>query len=311
MLPSQGKTQDAPKPDFTGRVSALSSDASEITLQMQSEKSAGAKPTVIFKMDGATKVSFVGVPFYAEKPSVGYWAEVWMSPSSIQIAATVRFTGNLKKELADLIGRVVAIAPDGEQFTLRLPPANGDPTPLVTVKLSTGTQFQFGMLPNQMQKPAVGQVAAVWLEKGTKDLAAGIRLGGPVKKPPEVDSFFALPEGIELTPRQQIEVDALISRLTPAHAELLQKRSAILTPKQLAAAAKAEKNVREEGVTDPEQIQIARDAAMLTTPRQKARQEAIARREVELRQYFLERLSFLLNEEQKRKLPRPDPPAKK
>jgi hypothetical protein len=165
------------------------------------------------------------------------------------------------------------------------------------------TVIEYGRLPKELQKPSAGLMAAVWLEKGSRDLAVKVRFGGPVKKPLAADTFFDLPKEIELTSRQWVQLETLIERLAPLRDGLIQRRNAVLTPKQKAAQAVAEKAIQETGLTDKAQIQAVLDAAADITPRQKERLEAITRREEELRRYFLEWLSAVLTDEQKQKLP--------
>ena len=123
-----------------------------------------------------------------------------------------------------------------------------------------------------------------------------------MKRPLAADALFELPKEIELTSRQRAQVETLMERLAPLHEELIQRKNTVLTAKQKAAQAVAEKAVQETGLTDEAQIQAAVQAAADITPRQKERLEAITRREENLRRYFLERLSAILTDQQKQKL---------
>ncbi|MDB5320243.1 MAG: sigE 24 [Phycisphaerales bacterium] len=83
---------------------------------------------------------------------------------------------------ADVMGRVTTVSPDGRTITITAPPPRpaGDqpaarPEP-ATVTLSDRTQLLFFGVAEGEAKPAPGQMAMVWLEDGSKDQAARVRL---------------------------------------------------------------------------------------------------------------------------------------
>ena len=227
---------------------------------------------------------------------------LWQATYLSSAQETVADHASAKDRPADLIGRVVFVSADDTQMTLRLPPKKEDLLPTASVRIGERTVIEYGRIAKNLQKPCAGLMAAVWLEKGSKDLAVKVRFGGPVKRPLAADALFELPKEIELTSRQRAQVETLMERLAPLHEELIQRKNAVLTAKQKAAQAVAEKAVQETGLTDEAQIQAAVQAAADITPRQKERLEAITRREENLRRYFLERLSAILTDQQKQKL---------
>jgi len=84
---------------------------------------------------------------------------------------------------ADVMGRVTAVSPDGRTLTITVPPprpatdqpAAPRPEP-ITVTLTDKTQLLFFGVADGEAKPAAGQMAMVWLDEGSKDQAARIRL---------------------------------------------------------------------------------------------------------------------------------------
>jgi hypothetical protein len=315
-----GKKIAPPKPDLAGRVTAVSPDGRAVTLQLPPPKKGQPARTARFQIGDHTRESFALVPFDGERPTVGYHASVWLAAGSRDEAARVAFSG--KKANApdpNLAGRVTAVSADGKDLTLQVPPrTKGEAASARAVKIRERTKLVYKGLDKDRQKPAVGLVAAVWLEKGSPDIAAGIRfIPGPQPKPatagkpaaprPPADGaavgFFALPRGIELTAGQRPEVAALIRELTPEYKTLERQRDAVLTAGQKAALAVTRQAVKESGLTEPRLVQEALDAAAEITPAQKERTRELARQEQELHRRYLDRLGPLLTEQQRARLP--------
>ena len=88
---------------------------------------------------------------------------------------------------ADVMGRVTAVSPDGRTLTITAPPQRGPtaagdqpsaaprPEP-TTVTLTDRTHLMFFGVAEGEARPTPGQMAMVWLQEGTKDEAARVRL---------------------------------------------------------------------------------------------------------------------------------------
>jgi hypothetical protein len=319
-----GPKPSASKPAFTGRVIAVSGDGREITLQLPAKKKGEPAPTVTVHIGDHTKLSYALVPLGGEKPTVGYNASVWLAEGAKDMASAVTFSG--KKASAvnpDWTGRVTGVSTDGKELTLQLPSKKkGEAGPTVTVRIHDKTKLVFAGIDKDQQKPTVGFEAAVWLDKGSRDTAAGIRFSANAGKKGNPDKTsapkaaektpgtFLLPKGIELTAEQQAQVAALRKELQPRFQKWLDAKDAVLNTEQKRALKIASQAVKEAGLSDRRQIQQALDAAVNLSPEQKTRMDALAREESELRQTFLDRLQPLLTPEQKAKLTKPAPDGK-
>jgi hypothetical protein len=81
------------------------------------------------------------------------------------------------------MGRVTAVSPDGRTLTITAPPqrpaAGGDQAPRpepTTVTVTDRTHLIFFGVAEGEARPTPGQMAMVWLQEGTKDEAARVRL---------------------------------------------------------------------------------------------------------------------------------------
>ena len=67
---------------------------------------------------------------------------------------------------------------DGKTLTVEIPPEEkGGEAKKVEVKLTDKTKFSYFGVEADGEKPTVGYVIQVWLVKGSKDTANGVRLG--------------------------------------------------------------------------------------------------------------------------------------
>jgi ferric-dicitrate binding protein FerR (iron transport regulator) len=305
------KKAAAPKPDLAGRVTAVSSDGKTLTVELPPPKKGQPASTATIHINDKTKLKYGHVPIDGEKPAIGYHAVVWLAEGSKDTAAIVAF--NAKKGGPDFYGRVVAVASDGKTITVERPgKQKGQPATPAVIQITAATKLAYKGIEREQQRPAVGLVAAVWLEKESGDMAAGIQFmgkpappkpaapkgSGPKANTPKPDvkltGPFALPKGVQVTSGQQAELAAFVRELTPAYQALEKKKDGLWTADQLAARAVTAKAVKEAGLKDSRLVQEAIDTAMNVTPEQKMRQEALTREESELRQRFLDRLKVVL-----------------
>src|SRR5262249_26614148 len=77
------------KPDFAGRLVALSVDGKTLSIEVPA---APGKRRQVHLIDG-THVSYINVPLKGEKPTIGYQALVWLAADGSDSAASVTFKG--------------------------------------------------------------------------------------------------------------------------------------------------------------------------------------------------------------------------
>jgi hypothetical protein len=311
----RGNKVDAPRPDFMGKVTEIAADAKAITLELPAKKKGEAPVRVRLNLDEHTKRSYALVPFYEERPTVGYFATVWLKAGSKDTAASAVFRGsNGNLPAPELSGTVSAVAKDGREISLRLPAVKGRPARVAVVKLGERSRLVYVNLEKPRQKPAVGLNASVWLEKGSKDVAAGIRLAGPPPKKPDAETaaanaFFAVPAKVQLNDGQKQAVQTLIKEMTPRYRALAQKKSGILKEEQKRALAVTQQAVKEAGLTDARQIRLALDAGAGINAGQRQQLDTVAREENALRGQYVDRIRELLSKEQAAQL-QPAPPPR-
>jgi ferric-dicitrate binding protein FerR (iron transport regulator) len=319
----KGNKSSAPAPSLSGRVSGVSADGKEITLELAPPKKGKPAAKATIKIVEKTRATYALVPFFAEKPTVGYHVSVWLADGSKDTAAAVAFSGKKgSAPMPDVTGTVTAVSADGKEVTLQLPSrTKGQPGAKTTIKITNETKVSYPGVKGG--RPAPGLTASVWLAKNSSDTAAGIQFidlraarkpdsaKTPAKKGDSgLSAFFAVPRVIELTPEQQPKVTAIIHELEPQYKDYLRRKEAVLTPDQKLALAVATRAAREAGLTDKRQIQEALDAAANITQEQKERMQAFVREEKDLRKRFLDKLTTILTDEQKAKLAKPKPVGK-
>jgi hypothetical protein len=311
----RGNKVDAPKPDFMGKVIEVAADAKAITLELPAKKKGQTPAKVRLKLDEQTKRSYALVPFFEERPTVGYFATVWLRAGSKDTAGSAVFRGtNGNLPAPELSGTVSAVAKDGREITLKLPAPKGQAARVVVVKLGERSRLVYVNLEKPKQKPAVGLNASVWLEKGSKDVAAGVRLAGPPPRKPDdqtaaANAFFAVPAKVQLNDAQKQAVQTLVKDMTPRYRALAQKKSGILREEQKRALAVTQQAVKEAGLTDARQIRLALDAGAGISAGQRQQLDAVDKEEHALRGQYVDRIRELLSKEQAAQLPpTPQPP---
>lgn len=179
-----GQKRSAPKPDLAGLVTAISADGKALTLQLPSKKKGERGPTATVQLGDQTQLAYAFVPMDGEKPTVGYNVTVWLAAGSPDTASAVTFSGK-KGQVPepDWRGWVTAVSPDGKELTLQLAgKKKGENGPTAIVRISDQTKLVFAGIDKGQQKPTVGFEVVVWLDKGARDTAAGIRFSAPAGK---------------------------------------------------------------------------------------------------------------------------------
>jgi hypothetical protein len=189
LLPSaQADDKDKPKPDdrvekpdYSGIVAAVADNGRTITVELPPKVKGEDPPTVEIKLTDKTKVAYFGVDSAGEIPTSGYTILVWLADGSEDTAAAVKMgrkdaDGGVKGP--DFTGQITAVSNDGRTITVEIPPEEkGGESRKVEVKLTDKTKTCYSGVDAGGEKPTVGYVIQVWLAKGSKDTAAGVRLG--------------------------------------------------------------------------------------------------------------------------------------
>jgi hypothetical protein len=167
------------KPDLSGQIEAVSDDGKSITLAIP-PKVKGDDPTRIeVKINDKTKLTYFGVEANGENPTVGYVALVWLVEGSQDTAASVKL--GLKDgggKGPDFHGIITAVSKDAKTITVEIPPEEkGGESKKIEVKLTDKTKTSYFGVGATGEMPTVGYVILVWLRDGSKDTAAGVRLG--------------------------------------------------------------------------------------------------------------------------------------
>ncbi len=178
---SNKKDSEKPEkqPDLTGQIAAVANNGTTITLAIPPKVKGDDPTSVEIRITTKTKLSYFGVEPNGENLTVGYVAQVWLVEGSQDTAAGIRL-GRKDADggkAPDFVGQITAVSKDGKTFTLEIPPKEkGEQPTKIEIKLTEKTKYSyFGV--GQGGIPTVGYVALVWLVDGSKDTAAGVRLG--------------------------------------------------------------------------------------------------------------------------------------
>lgn len=164
---------------LAGQVTEVAADGQRLTLAVPRK---GQEPlSVAVHITERTRLAYAGVGEKADRPAVGYSALVWLKEGTKDTAVEIQFSDKKKANLdeankAQLTGSVSAVSADGQRLTVLAPSKDGTPTK-VEVVLTPKTKVVYFGVAKDAEKPTVGYTALVWLEKGSKDTAAVVRLG--------------------------------------------------------------------------------------------------------------------------------------
>jgi hypothetical protein len=172
--------QPEKKPDLTGVITAVSNETRTITLEIPPLIKGDQATSKEIHFSDKTKIVYFGVDAAGETPTVGYVAQVWLADGSQDMAAGLRMgrkDANSGKG-PDFVGRIVAVSQDRKTITLEVDPKEkGEKPTRAEIKLTEKTKLSYFGVDLAGETPSVGYVALVWLVQGSKDNAAGIRLG--------------------------------------------------------------------------------------------------------------------------------------
>jgi ferric-dicitrate binding protein FerR (iron transport regulator) len=157
-------------PMLTGKVTAVSADGKQITVETPPPKpGVDPQPHVVHVTD-QTKLSYFGVEKDADRPTVGYRAMVLLDPEKPDTATSIEF-GIRDPQVS---GRVTAVSADGKALTLAVY-RKGQPLAQAEVRLTDRTRLSYSGVDREGEKPTEGYAAQVWLREGSPDAAVEVR----------------------------------------------------------------------------------------------------------------------------------------
>jgi hypothetical protein len=181
----------AKKPALSGTVKALSADGKTLTLTVPPKKKGGEPTTIDVRIGDETKIT---TGKEDTKLAVGQFVAVWLVKGSENVAERVQ-VGSPKKpgkpnapekpkpgaegKNPTLFGKVKALAADGKSLTLEMLNKKTGETTTIDIRIGDEAKITNG---KEETKLAVGQVVAVWLMKGSENVAKMVQVG-PAKKP--------------------------------------------------------------------------------------------------------------------------------
>jgi len=172
--------KEVKKPDVTGVIAVVADNGRSVTLELPPAIKGEAPGKVEIRITDKTKVAYFGVDGNGENPTIGYVAQVWLVEGSQDTAASIRM-GRKDAESSkgpDLNGQIVEVSKDLKAITVELQPEQkGNQPKSIVVKLTDKTKVSYFGVDATGEIPTVGYSVLVWLAPGSKDTAAGLRLG--------------------------------------------------------------------------------------------------------------------------------------
>jgi RNA polymerase sigma factor (sigma-70 family) len=208
-------------PDVAGKVTALSADGKGLTLQPLDRTRREEPAPVEIKLTDATRTELVGaLKVLGGKLKAGDAVAAWLQDGSKETAVALQ-----AQRGPDVVGKITAVAADGKGLTLKVPPRNrGDEPATLEIKLTDATAVvtprgeRVGAPPTERTKPQVDYLGSVWLQEGSKDMAAVLQVERP--RPDVVGTLSAMSDdGKVLTLESKSrsgEVSKTVIRLTDA-----------------------------------------------------------------------------------------------
>jgi hypothetical protein len=170
-----GQREARKPPDVSGRVSAISADGKLLTVESGGGRGVDPTRTEVKLTDG-TKTELVGpAKDLGRKLKVGDTVSVWLqggSAESVQVNAA-----------PDVAGKIASISGDSKTLTVEMPGEGRGEVKKVEIKITEKTKQVTrptrGGEDDKPLTPQVGDSAAVWLQDGSKDMAAAVQITRP------------------------------------------------------------------------------------------------------------------------------------
>ena len=281
----------AHRPDYFGRVTAVSEKGDSITLSYRVKKK-GPERTTTVRIADSTKLVYTSVDKQSQRPTVGFTATVWIDKKSQNLASGIEFF-QAKKKLAKkkppkslpsksgkakLSGRIVEVSDKGQSLTVLLDSTKKGSPAKLEIKLNQNTNLTFKGMPDDEQQPTVGYQVSVVLVPGKGNIAELLNFS--------MAGLMPFPKSVSLTAAQKKQLWSLRLEYSQKMRAIQSKRKKILTKQQQQAMDVAKKELAAAGLKDPQLIKEALDAAAQMTKQQKQQFNEISKQEKELYREF-------------------------
>jgi hypothetical protein len=190
-----------------GVVVGVASDGKGFTLEMG--KKGGSPVRLEIKLAEGAKLVYQDVK--ENRPTAGYFARVWLRPGSKDTAGGVVFAATAKgldgspkgkggkkagtkgavAKKPSLGGTITAVSADGSVITLQSFARKGGIPLTREVRITRETRIQAG---KKGPKLTAGQAVLVWLQEGSKDVAAAVQVALPKGKTAKGDKPIDKPK---------------------------------------------------------------------------------------------------------------------
>jgi FecR protein len=239
-----GKKNSVPNPDLTGRVTAVSPDGKELTMQRPGKRKGEPGPTVTVKINDKTRLAYPEIDKDKQKPTVGFEAAVWLEKGSQDAAASIRFgalPGNKGDPTqpgapkGDALAAGIFALPKGIEWTVE------QTERLAALQKELQPEYQKWLQKNDAvlspeQKAALQVVRRAVKEAGLSDKQ-------------QIQQVFAVAANI--TPEQQARMDALAREAQDLRQKFLDQVKVLLTPEQKAKLPKGALEANSPPTTKP------------------------------------------------------------
>jgi RNA polymerase sigma factor (sigma-70 family) len=165
--PERGRA--ATRPDKYGKVVAVSKEGKVIAFEVPPQERGQEPGRVEIKLDDKTSTGYLNVGPNGDRPTEGYFAQIWLVEGSKDTAANVIFQAVPKERQQNLLGKVVAVAKDGKGITLEVLSRDADAKK--EIKITEQTRIVFQGVPVNGARLTEGYRAQVLLEENSTDTA--------------------------------------------------------------------------------------------------------------------------------------------
>jgi RNA polymerase sigma factor (sigma-70 family) len=182
---ADGRRADGGTSVISAKVVAVGKDGKSITLEMPPQTRGEEPPKLEIKLTDKTAITYSGVTTGGATLTEGYQAQVLLAEGSKDVAARVSLSGKeTTRKSADFLGKIISISKDGMlTFEEQRGRRREDEARTLEVRLTNKTIQTFSFINKGGAKPTEGYLAEVWLERGSKDLAAQVNFIGEAPQP--------------------------------------------------------------------------------------------------------------------------------
>ncbi len=165
-----------PPPGVTGKLIAIGRGRQKLHRGDQPRRSRAEPQKADVKLTDKIEVAYWDVGPDGAKLTEGYYVQVWLADGSKDAADKVHLRGQQGRRAADVSGRVAGVAPNGQNWSLRLETRGRDNG--AEVQVTDKSSVFYSNIAHGGAKPTEGYYADVWLEPGSKDTAARVSFRG-------------------------------------------------------------------------------------------------------------------------------------